>query len=29
MFTSWNGFIERLIQIFRDLEVLTIAERKL
>jgi len=29
MFTSWNGFIKRLTQIFRDLEVLTIAERKL
>jgi len=29
MFLSWEGFIERLIQIFRDLEAVTIAERKL
>jgi len=29
MFTSWNGFVERLIQIFKDLEALTIAEQKL
>ena len=29
IFTSWNGFIERLIQIFRDLEVLTTVKRKL
>ena len=29
IFTSWNRFIERLIQMFKDLEVLTIAEQKL
>ena len=29
MFTSWNGFIERLTRIFRDLEALTIAKQKL
>ena len=29
MFTNQNGFIERLTQMFRDLEVTTIAERKL
>ena len=29
MFTSWNGFTERLTQIFRDLKALTTAERKL
>jgi len=29
MFLSWNGFIERLIQMFRDLKAATTAERKL
>ena len=29
MFLSWDGFIERLTQIFGDLEVTTIAKRKL
>jgi len=29
MFSSWEGFIERLTQISRDLEVKTIAERKI
>ena len=29
MFLSWEGFIEQLTQIFRDLEVTTTAERKL
>ena len=29
LFSSWGGFIERLTQIFRDLEATTIAERKL
>ena len=29
MFLSWGGFVEQLIQIFRDLEVATTAERKL
>jgi len=29
MFLSWEGFVKRLIQIFRDLEAKTIVERKL
>ena len=29
MFLSWGGFAEQLIQMFRDLKVTTIAERKL
>ena len=29
LFFSWGGFIERLTQIFRDLKVTTIAEKKL
>ena len=29
MFLSWNGFVERLIQIFRDPKATTIVERKL
>jgi len=29
MFLSWNGFVERLIQIFGDLKAITTAERKL
>ena len=29
MFLSWGGFIERLIQIFGDLEATTIVEKKL
>ena len=29
LFFSWGGFIERLMQIFGDLEVTTIAEKKL
>ena len=29
IFLSWGGFVERLIQIFRDLKVATTAERKL
>jgi hypothetical protein len=29
MFLSWGGFIKQLIQIFKDLEVTTIAEKKL
>ena len=29
MFLSWGGFVERLTQIFGDLEATTIAERKL
>ena len=29
LFSSWGGFAKRLTQIFGDLEVITIAERKL
>ena len=29
IFLSWGGFIEQLTQMFKDLEVATIAERKL
>jgi hypothetical protein len=29
IFSSWAGFIDRLTQIFRNLEATTIAERKL
>ena len=29
MFLSWNGFAERLTQMFGDLEAITTAERKL
>ena len=29
LFLSWGGFAKRLTQIFGDLEVITIAERKL
>ena len=29
MFLSWGGFIEQLIQIFGDLEVVTIVKQKL
>jgi len=29
MFSSWEGFLDRLIQIYGDLEVTTTAERKL
>jgi len=29
MFLSYEGFIKRLTQIFRDLEAITIVERKL
>ena len=28
LFSSWGGFAERLTQMFRDLEVATIAKRK-
>jgi len=29
MFLSWDKFIDKLTQMFRDLEVLVIAERKI
>jgi len=29
MFLSWDGFIDRLIQIFRDLKALIIAKQKI
>ena len=29
LFFSWGGFVERPTQIFRDLEAITIVERKL
>jgi len=29
MFSSWEGFLDRLIQIYGNLEVTTTAERKL
>ena len=29
MFLSWGGFAEQLTQMFRDLEVTTMAEQKL
>jgi len=29
MFLNWDGFVNRLIQIFRDLKVLIIAKRKI
>jgi len=29
MFLSWDGFIDRFMQIFRDLKILTIVKRKI
>jgi len=29
MFLKWDGFIDRLIQIFRDLEIEVIAKQKI
>jgi len=29
MFLNWDGFINRLTQMFRDLEVLVIAKQKI
>jgi len=29
MFLSWDGFINRLIQIFKDLKILTTAKQKI
>ena len=29
LFSSWGGFAEKLIQMFKDLEAITTAERKL